>query len=214
MKTYPLLGIFGGTFDPIHHGHCHVLRSCLGLLSWDEFLVMPCHVPALKASAVATNAQRVDMLRLGLAEFEDQVHIDDRELHRPGPTYTIDTVTELQTEFPDKICVLVLGDDAFASLPDWEDWQTILKRCHLIIVNRRHDQSYPPPLLAEIQHRETTDIQSLKTSPGGKIYFLTVPTVDLSSTELRDKLATHLPIDNLVPEKVHAYITWHHLYNR
>jgi len=212
MKTYPLLGIYGGTFDPIHNGHCHVLRSCLPLLSWKRFLVMPSNIPPLKPHATASKQDRVAMLRLALEEFPDTVTLDDRELQREGPSYTSDTVTALRQDYPGEIPVIILGDDVFASLPEWQHWEDIIEHCHLIIINRRHEAPYHSALREPIKMREVSHINEFTQHPGGKLYFLHVPTVDLSSTELRDKLATHQSIANLVPNAVNRYIIGHKLY--
>jgi nicotinate-nucleotide adenylyltransferase len=212
MKTYPLLGIYGGTFDPIHNGHCHVMRSCLPLLSWERFLVIPSHIPPLKPHATASKQDRVAMLKLAIKEFAGKVTLDARELQREGPSYTIDTVKSLQQDYPGEIPVIIFGDDVFASLPEWQHWEDLIKHCHLIIINRRHDTPYHPALREHITSREVSDITTFTQHPGGKLFFLQVPTVDLSSTELRDKLATHQSIANLVPNTVNQYISKHRLY--
>ena len=129
------IGLFGGTFDPIHHGHLQTAeRLCTDLKLTQIFFIL-CKQPVLKPAARATAQQRLDMLALALKNYS-QFTVDKRELTRDTPSYTIDTLKSYQQEMPNTPLYFILGIDAFLQLPQWYQWQQLLDYCHLIIINR------------------------------------------------------------------------------
>ncbi len=206
------IGILGGTFDPIHHGH---LRSALELLEGLELAqvrFIPCHQPPHRASPVASPSQRLAMLRQAVVGQPGFV-IDLRELERDGPSYTVDTLTGLRTELGTTPLCLILGMDAFAGLHRWHRWQEILSLAHLLIMHRPGAEQPQTIVLAELVRRHKLhDPQDLSNNPAGGILFQAVSQLPISATAIRALLAQGLSPRYLMPETVRAYIDEQQLY--
>ena len=130
------IGVLGGTFDPVHFGHLRLAKCARDDFQLDEVHLLPCRVPALKPQPIATAQQRVDMLRLAIAN-EPGLVVDESELHRDGPSYTVDTLRALRVEVgPECAICLIMGMDAFLSLPAWHEWQEIIGLAHVIVMQR------------------------------------------------------------------------------
>ena len=132
------IGILGGTFDPIHFGH---LRSGLEVyesLEFEHIRLIPCGVPPHRELPIASNEQRLAMMRLAV-EDNTKLIVDQRELQREGPSYTVDTLLELRQEFPDTPLCLIIGSDAFLGLDSWHQWKKIPQLAHLrlLVVHQR-----------------------------------------------------------------------------
>ena len=188
------LGLFGGSFDPVHNAHLALARLALDELQLDRLLWIPAGQPWQKARTLSPAADREAMLRLAIAD-EPRFALDRRELLRQGPSYTLDTVRELQTEMPGAQLVLLIGQDQYAGLHTWAGWQDLLARVTLAVANR------PGPLLAvdpEVQrhpHRA-----------------LPLPLQDIAATDIRARVARGERIGHLVPPEVARYIDQHGLY--
>jgi len=122
------MGIFGGTFDPIHYGHLRTAFEMLQALRFDEVRFMPCGNPPHRAAPVAAADLRLDMVSVA-TEAQHGFVVDDRELQRDGPSYSVDTLSALRSEFPLRPIGLIIGMDAFLSLPKWYHWRKILAAC-------------------------------------------------------------------------------------
>lgn len=182
------LAIFGGTFDPIHLGHLSVAWEASELLD-AEVRLMPASVPPHRPSPLANAQQRVAMLKAALQK-QSRLTLDTRELERSGPSYTIDTLTELRKEQGDRPLVLLLGVDAFAGLPSWHRWRELFDVTHIGVLSRPGVQvMLPDTLLAEIATRRTDDPSTLHATPAGKVTELSVTPLEISATRIRELLA-------------------------
>ena len=182
------LGIFGGTFDPIHLGHLCVAWEASELLDADV-LMMPSGIPPHRPAPIASAAQRLAMLRVAL-RGQSRLRPDARELARHGPSYTVDTLAELRAEHGERPLVLLLGADAFAGLPGWRDWQSLFDLAHVGVLSRPGEQSVlPDSLRRETAARRVDDAAALETLPAGKVVVLAVTPLEISATRIRELLA-------------------------
>lgn len=207
-----LLAILGGTFDPVHIGHVQIAKQLLRRLPCDEIRFVPCKQPVLKASSSATVEQRLTMLKLALQDHPELV-IDERELHRDGPSYMIDTLRSLRDEFPDTPLALILGMDAFLELPRWHQWQSLLELSHLTVINRK-DAQLPDsePLASLIKQHQLNNLTQLPKSLAGHISFVELPLIDISSTQLRKQLSNGQDCSQYLDPSIVKYIKSEHLY--
>jgi nicotinate-nucleotide adenylyltransferase len=196
------VGVLGGTFDPIHLGHLIVAGGTKAQLNLDEVLFVPAGQPWLKANNyISTVEHRIQMVRLAIAD-KPYFKLSTMEIKRPGPTYTVDTIAELKGQLGagDKL-FFILGWDNLVQLPQWREPSRLIKMCHLVAVPR---VGYPTP-----------DLDSLEASiPGSSqsTILLETPRIDISASEIRDRVAQGLSIHHLVPEPVEKYIKQHKLY--
>ncbi len=130
-----LIGVMGGMFDPVHRGHIEAATTALDRLGLHELRLIPCATPNHRAQAVASGDHRLAMLELA-ARADARLLVDDRELRRPGTSYTVDTLMSLREDLPGSTLVLLLGEDAFAGLPQWHRWRELFRLCHICVVNR------------------------------------------------------------------------------
>ena len=129
------MGIFGGTFDPIHYGHLRTAFEMLQALRFGEVRFMPCGNPPHRDAPKADAALRLRMVHVATAAQEGFV-VDDRELQRDGPSYSVDTLKALRKEYPQRPLALIIGMDAFLGLPKWYHWQEILELAHIVVAHR------------------------------------------------------------------------------
>ena len=129
------IGIFGGTFDPIHYGHLRTAFELLQTLQFAEVRFIPCGDPPHRGVTQASAALRLDMVRLATRK-EPGFVVDERELQRDGPSYSIDTLVSLREEFPDRSLCLITGMDAFLGLSSWHRWDEIMNFAHIVVAHR------------------------------------------------------------------------------
>jgi len=201
-QRQPRIGVFGSAFDPPHNAHVALVHAALSQMALDEVVVLPTGHAWHKARALSPPADRLAMARLAFADCPN-VTVDPREMQRPGPTYTIDTLTELQTERPEAQLVLILGSDQAAALSSWHRWRDILKFAIISIASR------DPSTLENAIFSAGNPVPGLA---GGTFQALQMPPMNLSATEVRHRVAAGLGIDHLVPAGVARYIDQHHLY--
>ena len=207
-----LIGLLGGTFDPVHRGHLHVAQQCLQRLNLDAVRLLPCFQPVHRPPPRASAEHRVAMLRLACAE-QAHISVDEHEINRQGPSYMIDTLRELRQEHPDDEWCLILGQDAFQTFDHWQEWQNILSYCHLLIVNRpRSEPHYSPSLQQFINQHQAASLAALKPQAPHQIFFVSIPPRDVSATQLRQQLAQRHIDHTQLPDAVSTYILQHHLY--
>lgn len=211
-----LIGLFGGTFDPIHQGHINLVLSLFEELPFDTIHVIPCGEPQHRAKPIATKLQRLEMTTLAIRPYP-QLHVNDIEIHENGPTYSIDTIKTLRQQFRDKPLCFIMSTDAFAHFNEWHQWERILDYCHLIIVNRPK-VTLPTAdwLTLLLKAHQVTDVEILCQTLQGKIFFKEVRDVPISATELREELAsgTYRILEKMLPTEVLQYIKIHHLYQK
>ena len=201
---------FGGTFDPVHDGHLAVARTVRDAFRATVHL-MPAHDPPHRAGPHASAAQRLDMLHLA-TEGEAGLAVDDRELRRPGPSWTIDTVEDLRRELPaDAPLVLVIGMDSLRRFTTWHRWRDILGNAHLVACTRPGEPLPAPGTLGDPGRLLADDPAELLATPGGRVLIERTTAANISATRIRADLAAGRRPDGL-PPAVHAYIGRHGLY--
>jgi len=210
------LGLFGGTFDPVHYGHLRSASEVHRALRLEEVRLVPARDPPHRGVPSASAAHRCAMLELALREFP-QLSLDTRELERTGKSYTVLTLEALRAEMPRRSLVLILGVDAFAGLPQWHRWESVLQLAHIAVVTRPGAEladALQGPLNPLWQDRLILDPLELETSPAGAIYALPVTPQPISATAIRAALAQGRPdaVRGLLPAAVLDYIELHHLY--
>jgi len=207
-----MIGIFGGTFDPVHNGHLRVAQALTEALPFDELRLLPCGEPAHRAPPQASADDRTVMLQLAI-EGVSSLAVDEREVRRKGPSYMVDTLASLRDELGDESLVLIIGWDAFIGLPTWHRWQQIIELAHLLVVQRPGNRGTPCDEVQQLllQH-QTDDVAELKQRAAGSVLLQAVDAVDVSSTEVRSRLAAKEDVSELLPVAVSAYIKEQHLY--
>lgn len=195
--------IYGGTFDPVHHGHLRLALEISDRLGVDCVSLVPCHIPPHRGQPGASSEQRLELLRLAVAD-EPQLRIDDRELTRDGASYTADTLRQLRAELgPDEPLVMVVGTDAFAGFDRWREWQTIPDLAHVVVVRRPGPalsaSGEPARLLAE-HGVESPEV--LHGSPCGHFLELDPPLLDISATGIRERIGQCRSPRYLMPDSV------------
>ncbi|MFM1911420.1 MAG: putative nicotinate-nucleotide adenylyltransferase [Pseudomonadota bacterium] len=210
-----MIGILGGTFNPIHLGHLHLANQLQTKLGFDSIRFMPAALPALKDKPNVTAEQRAEMVKIAIAN-QPHFSLDTRELSRAGTSYTIDTLISLREELGDEVSICwLMGFDAFANLDAWHRWQELLNKAHLIVVKRPHSSDLSN-LNAEVktllEKHETKNVEEVKKQAYGKILIQEIAALDISSTEIREKIAQDKDVRSMVPEALLSYIQQHQLY--
>jgi nicotinate-nucleotide adenylyltransferase len=200
------LGLFGGTFDPIHYGHLRTAFELQQALKLGEVRFMPTGNPPHRDQTLADAAQRLAMVRAAVAD-QPGFTVDDREVRRTGLSYSVDTLTELRSEFPQRPLCLLLGMDAFLGLPTWHRWTEIFDLAHVVVAHRPGWKAPTQgPLGEAMVDRGTGGIRDLHASKAGRIFVHAVTQLEISSTELRQLIASGGDPRYLVPESVRAVL--------
>lgn len=206
------IGIFGGTFDPVHHGHLAAAKALLEALPLEAIHFMPCHQPVHRQMPKASAQDRLAMLELAIAD-QPQLAIETCELDRRMPSYTIDSLQILKQHHPNTSFALIIGADAFSQFETWKQYQDILNHCHLIIMDRAaHPLKRSENLEKLFVSHETQDPAVLKRQSSGAIYRFAWPSPDISSTQIRDELRNRKSTTHILPKAVANYIQTQHLY--
>ena len=196
------IGIFGGTFDPIHYGHLRTAYELLNALRFAEMRFLPAGQPPHRTGTFAPPALRLAMVEAAVAGV-DGFTVDAREVHKTTPSYTVETLAELRAEFPDRALCLVVGMDAFLGLTGWHQWQRLLALAHLVVAHRPGWEAPRDGALGELlRERGTREAMDLHRSPGGRILVHAVTQLEISSTDMRALLATGGDPRFLMPDAV------------
>lgn len=207
-----LLGIFGGTFDPVHCGHLRAMLELQETLGLDQLRVMPCGIPAHRPPPAASAAARVAMLEAALEDFPG-AEIDRRELEREGVSYTVDTLVAMSEQFPGSSLCLLLGQDAFLGLPGWHRWTELFDLAHVAVARRPGGSLLMSPPLAEaVRGRRCDAPGELRDSASGRVIFCETSQLEISSSWLRAQAAADRSLRWLVPGSVEAIIEAEGLY--
>lgn len=208
-----MIGVLGGTFDPIHRGHLEPALEIRRGLMLQEVRFIPVGQPSHRATPCASAADRQTMLELALMNREGCV-ADDRELRRTGPSYTVDTLRDLRAELgaASTLC-LIVGADAFLEFNQWREWPKILSLASVVVAAR---PGSPPPgdgAVADLlRERRCPAPQDLARHPCGAILWYSVHPVDISATAIRKMIAAGQDASAMLPPPVWRYIQEHHLY--
>ena len=200
------IGVFGGTFDPIHYGHLRSAFEILQALRFDEVRFIPCGDPPHRGNTVADAGLRYRMVSAAIAG-QDGFVSDDRELRRKGLSYSIDTLNSLREEFPDRSLGLIVGMDAFLGLPKWHRWDEILNVAHIIVAHRPGWKAPDRgPLGSLIAEHGTHQVDDLHQATCGRIHIHAVTQLEIASTEIRELVAAGRDPRFLMPDAVRDVI--------
>ncbi len=206
------IGIFGGTFDPIHHGHLRVALEVLEALRLTELRFLPARQPPHRDTPGVAPEQRLDLLRSAVAEQPGFV-VDKRELRRSGPSYTVDTLASLRAELPDTPLCLLVGRDAFGTLHRWSRWPQLFELAHIVVLNRPGNwPALSPELNAEVTTRQLPAAAGLQQRLAGWLWFQSVTPLTISATHIRELLASGRSPRYLLPDTVYTSILKQGLY--
>lgn len=197
-----VIGILGGTFDPVHCGHLRLAIESRELLQLDEVVLMPAGSPRLRGAPLADAGTRLRLLAAAVDDLPG-LRIDARELAGTAPTSTVATLRELRAEYADASLCLILGADAFVRLDDWLDWQALPALAHLVVA-RRPGSELPVegPVAALIAERASTNHEVLRNTRCGCVLLADIPALDVSASRVRTLLAAGRNPRFLVPDRV------------
>ena len=213
------LGLFGGTFDPIHSGHLRSAEEVREAFALDEVRFVPCGVPPHRSGRPGAAAHhRLEMARLAVADTQG-LGVSDVEIARPGPSYSIDTVRHFSgTLAPDDELYMILGFDAFSLIGSWKDWRELLTLTHVIVTSRpRFGDALPYekiPVVVRNAFCYHPVRSGFRNEAGREILFKRLTDVSVSASAVRELLGKGKSISGLVPSEVQRYVEDHHLYNQ
>jgi nicotinate-nucleotide adenylyltransferase len=204
-----MIGIFGGTFDPVHYGHLRSAVEVKEIFGLDEVRLIPSAQPPHRQAPQASPTTRLDMLKLAI-DNQPSFIADTRELDRAGASYMVITLESLRQEFPGQPLLLFIGSDAFNQLTTWYQWQRLFDFAHIVVLTRPgHRVGQLEPFFVE---RQTIHQTELKQELAGKLYFQAITQLDISATVIRNIFADQRNPAFLLPDSVIAYIKQHKLY--
>lgn len=212
----PAVGILGGTFNPIHYGHLRMAQELAEGLHLDTVRFIPAANPPHKDMPAISAEQRAAMVNLAIAG-NDSFVVDDRELHRSGASYTLDTLHSLRQELgADASITLFMGSDAFAKFDTWHRWEEIIHLCHIALVQRPqlrgHHQRLSTTLETFLHNHYSENSDELHAQPSGLITMRQITALDISSTAIRNALQHRQSVRYLMPDCVIDYIESNQLY--
>lgn len=208
-----MIGILGGTFDPIHYGHLRTALEVQQQLSLNEVRFIPCGDPPHRNKPIAEPLQRLAMVRAAISG-QDNFSVDDREILRAGPSYMVDTLKSLRQELSSDSLNLILGMDAFNNLPEWYEWQQIFKLANIIVMQRPQikEKSIPSTALSAVIKQRQVSKDLLYKYQQGKICFVPVTQLDISATVIRQQWQQQKDIRFFLPDSVLTLIRQQNIY--
>ena len=204
-----MIGIYGGTFNPVHYGHLRTGLEVLELFELQQLRWIPCRLPAHRQQPDVSPEHRLTMLQLACADTPG-FDVDRRELDRDGPSYMVDTLRSLRNEYPQTGLILFIGTDAFTGLSRWHEWQQLFEYAHIVVMTRPpYDM---PELSGFLLQRLCTDKPVLRQQNAGLLLFQPVTALDISATAIRDLISMGQSPKFLLPDAVIRYIRQQQLY--
>ena len=206
------IGVLGGTFDPVHYGHLRLALEMREQLALTRVCMIPAAAPPLRDTPHATAVLRKTMLEAAIADV-DGLYCDDRELHRSGTSYTVDTLISLRQDYADKAICLILGMDAFARLERWHRWRQLFELAHICVAKRPGtSRTIEGQLKEAVDQRQTSHVDVLNESPAGRICIRDIPAFDVSATHIRSLVSSGRSTRFLLPDAVLDIIRQQGLY--
>lgn len=207
------IGILGGTFDPIHFGHLRTALELYQSLDLHEVRLIPCYQPVHRKLPVASPEQRLAMVRCAISG-EPALKVDQCEIQRKGPSYTVNTLEILHKKLSHTPLCLIIGIDALLGFASWHRWEEIIKLAHLIIVHRPHYHLPRTGVIADLlKHRLKQTAAALHESLAGNIILHPVTSLEISATDIRKQFVMGKNPRYLLPDSVYSYIHEHGVYS-
>ena len=200
-----MIGVFGGTFDPVHLGHLRTALDVQEALGIETIHFVPLKEAVHRDQPGTAAELRCALVQAAIAEQPGFV-MDDRELHRPGGSYSVDTLKSFRVQWPDESIAFILGEDAFRGFMGWHKPMEILELAHLVVMQRPGKHNYDNDLEVLSEKHAVESAQQLHDHKAGKIAFQTVTQLDISATDIRRRAATGRSIRYLVPGQVERII--------
>ena len=200
-----MIGIYGGSFDPIHLGHLKTATSLKTELQLDHLFLLPCCEPVHKDGLKYSSNDRLQMLNLAVDNYST-LEIDSREILRGGGSYMIDKLHELKQIYRDVPICLIIGMDSFQKIKTWKEWQEFSKLVHLIILQRQGFNLIDSSLDS---FHDTKEVNQLRLESKGLLYFSNCPKINISSSDIRSRIAANQNLDDLLPKSVINYLRLH-----
>ena len=214
MSKKDYIGIFGGSFDPIHKGHIESLKSVTEQLNLSKVLVIPNKVSPLKDLSVASSLEKIKMLEIAFKDFKE-IEIEDYELKKEGPSFMIETLQYLDKKLgKKKHFLLIIGEDSFQSFNRWKNYQNIIKMTSLLVMNRpglKIDLTKKAIELHQDCIENTNEANNFKK---GKIYFIKIKPNPTSSTHIRENLDDQSVLSEGLEDDVLKYLKEQKIYNK
>jgi nicotinate-nucleotide adenylyltransferase len=211
MTTLPI-GIFGGTFDPIHLGHIHLAKTIYRLCGLQKIILIPCHQSPFKVISKASAKDRFNMTWLAIKNLRF-LEVDNYEIAHPSVSYTIQTLEHLHQKNRTTPLALIIGIDSFNRFDEWHQWPKILDFAHLLITNRKKTEKVTNKVAMNLlAKRQTFDHKELQKKMSGLIYLADINPLSISATEIRNLIKTQKDASQLVTPEVWQYINNHKLY--
>ena len=211
--TQAPLGFLGGAFDPVYIGHLRGAMAVRDTLNLERVDLIPAAQSPLKDQATVDAVHRLAMLERAVANLHC-IDVDTRELDRPGPSYTADTLEDLRHEYgAERPLVWIIGADILASLPQWSRWRELLDFAHLVVMGRPDAEPHPSEVSAWLEENKI-DKAGLLSQPSGGVFTLAQPLLDISSSDIRAMMAEGRDPRFLLPDGVMEYISDHALFSR
>ena len=215
MNSTSPVGVLGGTFDPIHLAHLRLAQELAAAIDLEKVLFIPASTPPHRTAPIVSADHRREMVRIAI-EGNALFDLDDRELHRDGPSYTYDTLSGLRAELGERPLCLLLGADAFAALTTWHRWEALFELAHVVVAHRPGhvlvEASLPAALRKVFQQRLAPDAGPLRQNPAGAVLLQETTGLDISATRIRALCGAGQSARYLLPEGVLEYIERNHLY--
>jgi nicotinate-nucleotide adenylyltransferase len=215
MDLEPPLGIFGGTFDPIHNGHIFPVLEAAEITHIKKVALMPCYIPSHKNVAKVSSQHRLAMVELISAEHA-LFYADPREIQRAKPTFSIDSMQDFRKERPNTPLCFFIGTDSLQNLSSWHKYEELFSLCHFVVSARKTDSVTHANFSNQVQEllnkRQTHDFIDLHNKLAGHIYVANTQTLTISSTKVRKLLVENESVETFLPSKIFDYIQQHNLY--
>lgn len=207
------IGLFGGTFNPVHCGHLRLALEVQQAFELDQLSLLPCHVPPHRQTPSVNAEVRAEMLALAVADCP-LLSVDNRELQRQGPSYTVDTLREVRREQGEDVSISwLMGMDSLAQLQQWHCWQELLALANLIVLARPEYSLPNQGPVADYLRQHQTNMMGWQGQVHGALVLASVRELPISATDIREQIAAGHSPQYLLPSNVWRYIQTHNLYS-
>jgi len=206
-----MIGIYGGTFNPVHYGHLRTALEVKEIFECEQLRLLPCAQPAHRQQPQVSAKMRLQMLELAVVNTE--LIVDNRELQRQGYSYMVDTLANIRSESPKQALILFIGEDAFQGLSQWHQWQGLFDYAHIVVMTRP-DVKTSSNLSHFLSQRLVSDKKLLHKQLAGLLLFQNVTQLAISATQIRKIISAQQNPQFLLPDSVITTITEQKLYKK